>query len=252
MSKIIAISNQKGGVGKSTTAINLSAAVAEKSYKVLVADLDPQGNTTSGFGIDKSADKKTIYDVLTGEASLDDAIVETKIKGLSVLPSGIDLAGIEIELANIKKREFYLKDILDKAQAYDYIFIDCPPSLGLLTINSLTAADSILVPIQCEFFALEGLTQLMNTVRLVKKHLNSRLEIEGVALTMYDSRTNLSAQVSEELRKYFGSKVYSTIIPRNVRLGEAPSYGLSILEYAPRSAGAEAYRKLAEEFLSKQ
>ena len=252
MSKIIAISNQKGGVGKSTTAINLSAAIAEKAFKVLVADLDPQGNTTSGFGIDKTEETKSIYDVLTGEASIDEAVVATKINGLSVLPSSIDLAGIEIELANIKKREFYLKDVLEKANDYDYIFIDCPPSLGLLTINSLTAADSILVPIQCEFFALEGLTQLMNTVRLVKKHLNSRLEIEGVALTMYDSRTNLSSQVSEELRKYFGEKVYNTIIPRNVRLGEAPSYGLSILEYAPRSAGAEADRKLAEEFILKQ
>lgn len=252
MTKIIAISNQKGGVGKSTTAINLSAAIARSGYHVLVADLDPQGNTTSGFGINKRSVARSAYDAFIGNTPINTTILPTTIKNLDIIPSSIDLAGAEIELAALDKREYYLKNSLQDIDDYDYIFIDCPPSLGLITINSLVAANSVLVPIQCEFFALEGLSQLMNTVKLVKKHLNPELNVEGVVLTMYDTRTNLSQQVSDNLRQYFGKKVYNSYIPRNVRLGEAPSHGMCIMDYAPRSAGSDAYLALAKEFLDIQ
>ena len=250
MSKIIAMSNQKGGVGKTTTAVNLAASVAERGKRVLLVDLDPQGNATSGVGIDRRQVASSIYDVLINDTPTQEAVLETAVKRLYILPSNISLAGAEIELVSMLAREQILKRQLEPAlPLYEYLFIDCPPSLGLLTLNALTAADSVLIPIQCEYYALEGLTQLMNTVRLVKKKLNRGLEIEGVALTMLDSRTNLGAQVVDEVRKVFGSKVYSTIIPRNVRLGEAPSYGQPISVYDPKSTGALAYERLCDEFI---
>lgn len=253
MSKIIAIANQKGGVGKTTTAVNLSACIAEKGKRVLLVDLDPQGNSTSGLGTDKESLQHSIYDVLINRVPASEAIILTQTQHLRLLPSQIELAGAEVELVGVMAREQVLKRALDKVRAdFDYIFIDCPPSLGLLTLNALTAADTLLVPIQCEYYALEGLSQLMNTVKLVRMHLNPELEVEGVVLTMYDARTNLSSQVVTEVKKFFKNKVYDTIIPRSIRLGEAPSFGKPITAYDPKSIGAVAYTKLADELLQKE
>jgi len=250
MAKIIAVANQKGGVGKTTTAVNLSACLAVKNKKVLVIDIDPQGNTTSGLGVDKNAVRQSIYDVIINEVDIEDTIVPTKVDNLMLSPSNINLAGAEVELVSVISREMRLKAALEDIEnKFDFIMIDCPPSLGLLTVNSLTAADTILVPIQCEYYALEGLSQLMNTVKIVQKHLNRNLRVEGVVLTMFDARTNLSIQVVDEVKKYFGNKVYRTIIPRNVRLSEAPSYGLPIILYDEKSKGAECYMDLAEEVI---
>ncbi len=253
MGKAIAIFNQKGGVGKTTTNINLAACLAIIGKKVLILDIDPQGNTTSGIGVEKKKLKNTTYDILTDENfNPEDAIRKTMIKGLDVIPSNVDLAGAELELVEIQGREKILKNALDKIRdKYDYIFIDCPPSLGILTINTLTAVDSVLIPIQCEFYALEGVSQLMSTINLVKKNLNASLEIEGVLLSMFDGRNNLSVQVLDEVNKFFKEKVYGTVIPRNVRLAEAPSYGLPIIKYEPKSTGSEAYYDFAVEFLER-
>lgn len=251
MSKIIAIANQKGGVGKTTTSVNLGASLASLGRKVLLVDIDPQGNTTSGIGINKADVENCIYDVLINDVHPRDAMVETNIPGLTLIPATIQLAGAEIELVPTISREIRLKKSLSQVRGmFDYVLIDCPPSLGILTINSLTAADSVLIPIQCEYYALEGLSQLLNTVRLVQKHLNKSLQIEGVLLTMFDARTNLGIQVIEEVKKYFQQKVYQTIIPRNVRLSEAPSHGQSIITYDPRSKGAEVYLELAKEVIT--
>ena len=243
MGKAIAIFNQKGGVGKTTTNINLGACLAMKGKKVLILDIDPQGNTTSGIGIKKKTLDYTVYDLLIDkDFDTQKAILPTAIDGLDIIPASVDLAGAEIELVQIDGREKRLKNAIDEVRdSYDYIFIDCPPSLGLLTINSLTAVESVLIPLQCEFYALEGVSQLMNTIELVKKGLNPGLEIEGVILSMFDGRTNLSAQVVQEVKRYFGDKVYSTVIPRNIRLAEAPCYGMAITQYDPKSKGAEAY-----------
>ncbi len=251
MGKAIAIFNQKGGVGKTTTNINLAACLALRGKKVLVLDIDPQGNTTSGLGIAKRELEETVYNILV-DFNYDPrkAIIHTGVDNLDLIPASVDLAGAEVELVQVEGREKALKIGLDKIKdEYDYIFIDCPPSLGLLTINSLAAVDSVLIPIQCEFYALEGVSQLVSTIELVKKSLNPGLEVQGVILSMFDGRTNLSAQVVQEVKKYFGSKVYSTVIPRNVRLAEAPSYGLPITAYDPKSKGAEAYMEFSEEFL---
>ena len=248
MGRIIAIANQKGGVGKTTTSINLSASLAAKGKKVLVIDTDPQGNTTSGFGIEKNELEDTIYELILGECSIRECIISNVIKNVSVVPSNVNLAAAEIELIGVDKKEFILKNEVDYVKDdYDFIIIDCPPSLNMLTINSMTTADSVLVPIQCEYYALEGLSQLIHTINLVKERLNPNLNIDGVVFTMYDSRTNLSMQVVENVKQNLNQKVYNTLIPRNIRLAEAPSYGMPINMYDPKSAGAEAYMPLAEE-----
>lgn len=250
MGRIIAVANQKGGVGKTTTTINLSACLAEAGKKVLVIDVDPQGNTTSGLGIDKNDVDNTVYELMLGEAELKECIYESVMEGLYVIPSNVNLAGAEIELIDIDEREYILKKITESIKdEYDFIMLDCPPSLSMLTVNAMTAADTVLVPIQCEYYALEGLSQLMRTIDLVTKKLNPALEMEGVVFTMYDARTNLSLQVVENVKSNLNRTVYKTIIPRNVRLAEAPSHGLPINLYDPKSAGAESYRLLAEEVI---
>lgn len=250
MGKVIAITNQKGGVGKTTTSVNLSACIAKLGKKVLLIDMDPQGNASSGLGIDKDNLELCIYDVLINGMTMNDVIVPTALKKLKIAPASIDLAGAGVELVNLPKREHILKKALKEVKDdYDFIFIDCPPSLDLLTLNALTAADGVLIPIQSEFYALEGVSQLINTVNLVKKSLNEKLEVEGILLTMFDGRTNLSIQVADEVKKFFTTKVYKTIIPRNVRLSEAPSYGEPIIIYDPKSKGAEVYMKLAKEVI---
>ncbi|WP_248513924.1 ParA family protein [Sporosarcina sp. NCCP-2222] len=248
MGKIIAIANQKGGVGKTTTSVNLSACLAHIGKKVLLIDADPQGNATSGVGVNKGDVHHCIYDMLIDDVNIKEVIYPTKVENLEVIPATISLAGAEIELVSTISREVRMKHaIQDAKESYDYIIIDCPPSLGLLTINALTAADSIIIPVQCEYYALEGLSQLLSTIRLVQKHLNENLQIDGVLLTMFDARTNLGIQVIEEVKKYFQDKVYGTIIPRNVRLSEAPSHGEPIIIYDSRSRGAEVYLELAKE-----
>ncbi len=250
MSKSIAIFNQKGGVGKTTTVVNLSACLSVLGKKVLMIDIDPQGNTTSGVGIDKNNLKYSMYDILINNVPPMDCVLPTSLEGLFIIPASVKLAGAEIELTEFKQRELKLSQCIKELEDhFDYIFIDCPPSLGLLSVNALSAVDSVLIPIQCEYYALEGVSQLMNTYELVKASLNEELEIEGVVLSMFDGRTNLSIQVVDEVKKYFKGKVYTTLIPRNVKLAEAPSHGLSIIEYDPRSKGAEAYMELAEEFI---
>ncbi len=250
MGKIIAIANQKGGVGKTTTSINLSASLAAKGKKVLVIDTDPQGNTTSGFGVDKNDLEDTIYELILGECSIRDCIIKDVIPNISVVPSNVNLAAAEIELIGVDKKEYILKNEVDYIKDdYDFIIIDCPPSLNMLTINSMTTADSVIVPIQCEYYALEGLSQLIHTINLVKERLNPDLDIEGVVFTMYDSRTNLSLQVVENVKQNLNQRVYKTLIPRNIRLAEAPSYGMPINMYDAKSAGAEAYMQLADEVL---
>ena len=252
MGKIIAVANQKGGVGKTTTTVNLCTILAKKGKKVVLLDADPQGNATSGLGIDKVVEK-SLYDVLINEEPVENTLLDTVEKNLKICPSNMNLAGAEVELVSQMSREHRLKEQLELIKdEYDYIFIDCPPSLGLITLNSFTAADSVLIPVQCEYYALEGLGQLINTINLVKKHLNKTLEIEGAVLTMYDIRTNLSNQVVREVKRYFEDKVYKTVIPRNVRLSEAPSFGMPISIYDPRSKGAKSYEKLAKEFLKIQ
>jgi ATPases involved in chromosome partitioning len=252
MARIIAVANQKGGVGKTTTAINLSACLAEKNKKVLAIDIDPQGNTSSGLGIDKSKITNSIYQMIIGECSLQDCRIKTPIDKLDILPSNVNLAGAEIELIGVEGREYILKKEVDKIKdEYDFIIIDCPPSLNTLTVNAMTTADTVLVPIQCEFYALEGLTQLIHTINLVKQRLNTKLEMEGVVFTMFDARTNLSLQVVENVKSNLKENIYKTIIPRNVRLAEAPSHGLPINLYDSKSAGAEGYRQLAIEVIEK-
>ena len=253
MGKIIAITNQKGGVGKTTTCVNLAAYLADANKKVLLIDMDPQGNGCSSLAVEAQDDQKSIYEVLLGECNIREAIYPSVMKNLDVIPSTVDLSAAEVDLVYMDNREKILKEALTGIKGlYDYIFIDCPPSLGLLTVNALTATDSIIIPIQCEYFALVGLGQLMNTVRLIKKHLNPNIEIEGVLLTMKDNRSNLVSQVSDEIKKYFEAKVYTTTIPRNIRLAESPSHGKPIVLYDNKSKGAAAYKALADEFLSKQ
>ena len=249
MGKIVSIANQKGGVGKTTTSINLSTILAKKGKKVLMIDADPQGNASSGVGVDKEVEE-SVYDILIGDTEIKDVVKKTNIKNLYVCPSNINLAGAEVELVSVMSREYRLKEKLDEVKdEYDYIIIDCPPSLGLITLNAFTASDSVLIPVQCEYYALEGLGQLINTINLVKKHLNKNIDIEGALLTMYDARTNLSNQVVKEVKKYFNDKVYKNVIPRNVKLSEAPSYGMPISIYDPRSKGAKSYEKFVKEFM---
>ena len=253
MGRIIAIANQKGGVGKTTTAINLSACLAEKGKKVLSIDMDPQGNMTSGLGVDKDSVEKTVYDLIIGEAQIEEIICKNVLENMDVLPTNIDLSAAEIELIGIDNKEYIIKNEVDKVKDnYDFIIIDCPPSLSMLTINAMTTADSVLVPIQCEYYALEGLSQLIHTIELVKERLNSNLEIEGVVFTMYDARTNLSLQVVENVKDNLNQNIYKTIIPRNIRLAEAPSYGMPINQYDPKSSGAESYRLLADEVIERE
>ena len=253
MGRIIAIANQKGGVGKTTTSINLSSCIAAKGKKVLVVDIDPQGNTTSGYGIEKNDLDNTIYELMLGDCSIEDCIIKDVIENISILPSNVNLAAAEIELIGVDKKEYILKNEIDWVKdRYDYIIIDCPPSLSLLTVNAMTTADSVLVPIQCEYYALEGLSQLIHTVNLVKERLNPNLEMEGVVFTMYDVRTKLSNQVVENVKENLDTKIYETMIPRNIRLAEAPSYGIPINMYDSKSAGAESYRKLAKEIVGRK
>jgi len=250
MGKTIAVVNQKGGVGKSTTSINLAACLAQAGKKVLLIDSDPQGNTTSGIGLEKKSLSKCIYDLLVNGLKAGEVLAKTQIENLDIIPATIQLAGAEIELVSVISRETKLKRALESlAETYDYLLIDCPPSLGLLTLNALTAADSVIIPIQCEYYALEGLSQLFNTIQIVRKHLNPTLEIEGVVLTMYDPRTNLGQQVAEEVKNFLPDKVYQTVIPRNIRLSEAPSFGQPITIYDPKSKGAQAYQDLAQEVI---
>ncbi len=250
MVKVIAIANQKGGVGKTTTAVNLAACLAELGRKVLLLDCDPQGNATSGLGIDKRSLKTCVYDSLIRDVPMADSIIHTAYSGLDLLPARIQLAGAEIELVSLMNREGRLRSALERVKhAYDYVLIDCPPSLGLLTVNALTAATSVLVPIQCEFYALEGVSMLMNTIRLVQRNLNPALKLEGVVMTMFDARTNLSQDVVNEVQSYFKTKMYRTIIPRNVRLSEAPSHGQPVLDYDKKSKGAQVYLALAQEVI---
>ena len=251
MGKIISIANQKGGVGKTTTSVNMSTWLAKKGKKVLLVDADPQGNATSGLGVDKDVEE-SVYDLIINDAKAREIVKKTQIKNLDICPSNINLAGAEVELVSMMSREYRLKEKLDEIKDdYSYIIIDCPPSLGLITLNAFTASDSVLIPVQCEYYALEGLVQLLNTVNLVKKHLNKDFEIEGALLTMYDMRTNLSNQVVKEVNNYFGDRVYKTVIPRNVKLSEAPSYGMPITIYDPRSKGSRSYEKFVKEFLKK-
>lgn len=253
MGRIIAIANQKGGVGKTTTAINLSACLAEQGQKVLVVDIDPQGNTTSGFGVDKNEVENTVYEVILKECNITDAIIEDVIDNLDLLPSNVNLAGAEIDLIDVDSREYILKESIGSVRdKYDYVILDCPPSLSMLTVNAMTAANTVLVPIQCEYYALEGLTQLIHTINLVKKKLNPSLELEGVVFTMFDSRTNLSLQVVENVKDNLKQNIYKTIIPRNIRLAEAPSHGLPINLYDPKSSGAESYKLLAQEVMERE
>ena len=252
MGRAIAIANQKGGVGKTTTAINLSACLAAKRKKVLVIDMDPQGNTTSGFGVEKNELENTVYELILGECSVEECLIKNVVKNVSIIPSNVNLAAAEIELIGIEDKEYILQKKISKIRdQFDFIIIDCPPSLNLLTINALTAANTVLVPIQCEYYALEGLSQVLKTVNLVQKKLNPSLEVEGVVFTMYDSRTNLSLEVVENVKEHLNENIYKTIIPRNVRLAEAPSYGMPINLYDSRSSGAESYRLLAAEVISR-